>query len=247
MKDEKPKDNSEFNKALDRYIRDMSIPEEAKGDLTAEQYAAKLQEEERIADQLAAERRAAMLEEERTHAHQQSIPPPPPLPAIPPSDYGLSHLKGAFPGLPKVMTGPRNIYVCGFLFDSQYDFVALVKKSKPDWQVGLLNGIGGKMEPMDRDTKETMEREFHEETQVIFTKWVPFLTLHVPEIEVQFFTGRADKRYRLVGLEDEPVGWYQTNPTFRPAAVPNLQWLIPMAMMKLQRPDWKEESILITQ
>jgi len=199
-----------------------------------------------------AKQHAVKLEEGRLHAFQNR---PPPLGPMRPSDYGMSHLKrspfphnmgGVDSRLPAFAELPK-VYVCGFLFDSRFDFVALVKKAKPEWQRGMLNGIGGLVEPMDRDANEAMEREFHEETQLVFTKWVPFLILHVPEIEVQFFTGHADRRYTLVGSEEEPVGWYQTNATYRPNTLPNLQWLIPMAMLKLQRPDWNEQSILITQ
>jgi 8-oxo-dGTP pyrophosphatase MutT (NUDIX family) len=165
-----------------------------------------------------------------------------------PSGMGTQMQEGNPPAkeLPHVVTGKRTEYVCGFLFDRNFDFVALVKKSKPAWQVGLLNGIGGKVEPLDRDHNEAMEREFNEETGVVFTKWIPFLTLHVQGIDVQFFCGHAEKRMALKGIDDEPVGWYQTDATFMPPTIPNLTWLIPMAMLKLQRPDWSEKSILVT-
>jgi 8-oxo-dGTP diphosphatase len=37
-------------------------------------------------------------------------------------------------------------YVCGFMFDQSRMRVLLIRKQKPDWQRGLLNGIGGKIE-----------------------------------------------------------------------------------------------------
>jgi hypothetical protein len=44
-------------------------------------------------------------------------------------------------------------YVAGFLFDSALHNVLLIEKQKPEWQVGMLNAIGGKIEgdelPMD--------------------------------------------------------------------------------------------------
>jgi 8-oxo-dGTP diphosphatase len=148
---------------------------------------------------------------------------------------------------PHVVTGPVVRYVCGFLFDSRFDHVALVKKAKPDWQVGLLNGIGGKVELNDITENAAMARDFEEETQCIYLPtWEHFLTLNTPGIEVAFFAAHADKRWALHGLEDEPVGWYQVDPTFRPSCIPNLSWLIPMAKLKLQRPDWKEQSTLTT-
>lgn len=39
-------------------------------------------------------------------------------------------------------------YVLGFMFSTEDrgQKVALIKKLKPKWQAGLLNGIGGKIE-----------------------------------------------------------------------------------------------------
>jgi len=45
-------------------------------------------------------------------------------------------------------------------------YVALIKKSKPDWQAGRWNGIGGKVEPTDASDAAAMAREFEEETGV---------------------------------------------------------------------------------
>lgn len=42
----------------------------------------------------------------------------------------------------------HTIYVAGFLFGPmpRHNYVALIRKNKPDWQKGKLNGIGGKVE-----------------------------------------------------------------------------------------------------
>ena len=54
-------------------------------------------------------------------------------------------------------------YVTGFLFSKDASHVVLIKKINPQWQNGLFNGVGGKIE-----TNETsiaaMVREFFEET-----------------------------------------------------------------------------------
>ena len=53
-------------------------------------------------------------------------------------------------------------YVVGFLFSPSMLEVALIRKNKPEWQRGSLNGIGGKVE--DEETPEqAMRREFSEE------------------------------------------------------------------------------------
>jgi len=39
--------------------------------------------------------------------------------------------------------------VAGFLLSEDRGQVALVEKIKPEWQRGLLNGMGGEIEPSD--------------------------------------------------------------------------------------------------
>jgi len=59
-------------------------------------------------------------------------------------------------------------YVVGFAFDSQGWF-ALIEKNRPDWQKGLWNGIGGKIEG-DESPADAMSREFHEEAGQLIPK-----------------------------------------------------------------------------
>lgn len=54
-------------------------------------------------------------------------------------------------------------YVCGFMFQSHFGTVVLIRKNKPEWQKGKLNGVGGKIEPGEQPI-QAMVREFEEET-----------------------------------------------------------------------------------
>lgn len=54
-------------------------------------------------------------------------------------------------------------YVVGFMFSEDGNQVALIRKQKPAWQKGRLNGIGGKLEPGEIPGA-AMIREFKEET-----------------------------------------------------------------------------------
>ena len=67
-------------------------------------------------------------------------------------------------------------YVLGFMTDDS-DNVLLIKKTKPEWQNGFLNGIGGKIELVNVSMFENYEwpedamvREFKEETGIETTK-----------------------------------------------------------------------------
>ena len=59
-------------------------------------------------------------------------------------------------------------YVLGLLFRGCYSGVVLIEKTKPQWQAGLLNGIGGKVEPGE-SAFDAATRELREELDVSVT------------------------------------------------------------------------------
>jgi 8-oxo-dGTP pyrophosphatase MutT (NUDIX family) len=82
-------------------------------------------------------------------------------------------------------------YVLGFAFTPDGS-VALIRKIKPEWQAGKLNGVGGKIEDWDPSDVHAMTREFQEETGV-------FLEPHLwREVGVVNFGGHRP---------DEPPGY----------------------------------------
>lgn len=56
-------------------------------------------------------------------------------------------------------------YVVGLRFDEAEQQVVLIRKNRPEWQRGKLNGVGGKVEQGETDP-EAMVREFEEETSL---------------------------------------------------------------------------------
>lgn len=137
---------------------------------------------------------------------------------------------------------PRNLMTCGFMF--YQNEVVLVTKAgrRVKWQAGLLNGVGGGVEAVDQNLYETQVREFNEETGVTthHADWEPFCYLtHGNDWGVMMFKHRAICRYNLVAdaASGEPVDWYSATHLlgrqFASAGkvfVPNLAWLLPMAM-----------------
>lgn len=90
-------------------------------------------------------------------------------------------------------------YVCGFLVYGHS--VALMRKNRPQWQVGKLNGIGGKIE--DGETAaEAMRREFQEETGQDGFEWRETVKLSGVGFEVIFFVAFTDLS-RLLDLPNE--------------------------------------------
>jgi 8-oxo-dGTP diphosphatase len=81
-------------------------------------------------------------------------------------------------------------YVVGFMFNDDKSKICLIKKNRPEWQKGLLNGIGGHIE-LGESSLDSMIREFYEETGVAthIMAWCHVCTLRFPYAEVEFFAG----------------------------------------------------------
>lgn len=119
-------------------------------------------------------------------------------------------------------------YVAGFMFSEDKKKVALIIKNRPQWQKGLMNGIGGHVETGEKPY-DAMVREFEEETGVRHSDWNHFCTLQGPFGKVHFYKA-IGVLGRLKTLTDETVcvckAWRLNG------VVPNLNWLIPMALSK---------------
>lgn len=125
-------------------------------------------------------------------------------------------------------------YVGGFLFYKKE--VALVLKSKPDWQRGLLNAVGGKIETEQGETEiQAMVREFHKETQLFTLEidWFHRLTLTAQDQSwrVYFFAANWHERAILKGTKQEPINWYNYDP-LPSNVIPNLRTFIPLCLDK---------------
>jgi 8-oxo-dGTP diphosphatase len=121
-------------------------------------------------------------------------------------------------------------YVAGFLFRNQGREVALIRKNKPDWQKGKLNGIGGKIEAGESPLI-AMHREFQEETGADVFDWRPVACLEfLGNGRVYFFAAEGD--FSLKSTTDEIVGWYPVKLVLQMSLdpLPNLSWLLPLAL-----------------
>lgn len=121
-------------------------------------------------------------------------------------------------------------YVAGFYFSECEKRVALIRKLRPQWQRGKLNGIGGKVEPGE-DVYVAMTREFEEETGVRVEGWRLFCTATLEEDRLYFFTARGDFD-ALRSAEDEEVVVVAVDDIPKLDTIPNLRWLAPLALDK---------------
>lgn len=123
-------------------------------------------------------------------------------------------------------------YVCGFLFSPDYKQVALIKKNRPEWQAGMFNGIGGKIEEGET-ALEAMAREFREETSLYTSAWEQFCCISGEDWKMWCFKVTTSYYSTLYSVTDETIHFFDTNnlpdhPEYK--VIDNLKWLIPMAM-----------------
>lgn len=120
-------------------------------------------------------------------------------------------------------------YVAGLLFNPERTKVVLVKKNRPEWQAGLLNGVGGKVEP-NESLLGAMIREFREETGLEITRWRKgFKLVREEAYVVQFYTAFSEDFEKVRTMESEEIGIYDVSP-LPTNLIPNLNWIIPLLL-----------------
>lgn len=130
-------------------------------------------------------------------------------------------------------------YVAGFVVCREAGRMALIRKARPAWQRGKLNGIGGHVEEQDKSTLAAMRREFAEETGGSEQwDWRHFLLLEGADWMVYFFVALVDEAFLLSlrGTIDEALEVHDIGNVLSEGfdIIPNLRWIIPMALDKDQ-------------
>lgn len=125
-------------------------------------------------------------------------------------------------------------YVVGFLYSKDRDKVILIRKNRPEWQAGKLNGVGGKIEGHETPI-DAMNREFKEEAGLIIKSWKEFCILKGDWGSVYCFKAFEDHHsYQdkeiVISCTDEPISVYRVTSIYYEETVPNLEWLIPMSL-----------------
>lgn len=119
-------------------------------------------------------------------------------------------------------------YVLGFCFNLDYTEVALIKKTKPDWQKGKYNGIGGKVEFLENRVL-AMWREFYEETGYNANNWFEYAILNGVDYKVYCYFGAGDLS-KLKTTTDEEVRIFKLSEIKNnPLLLKNMDWLIELA------------------
>lgn len=133
---------------------------------------------------------------------------------------------------------PMQHFTLGFVFDQSLEHVLLMHKTKPEWQAGRVNGLGGKVEEGE-ESRACIAREIKEEADLSTAEedWV--------HVGIMRGTGWQVDVYGLVyqgamtdarSLEAECVEWFPVD-TLPQNHIPNLAWIVPFVKNMLQKAD----------
>ena len=122
-------------------------------------------------------------------------------------------------------------YALGFLHDDKR--VVMIRKNRPDWQAGKLNGVGGHVEPGE-NAYQAMVREFKEETGVDVPLWDHFLTLRGKRSLISCYATYDTENYikQVKTLTDEKVVVVNLKKFNYDRAVPNVSWILPLMQQR---------------
>lgn len=124
-------------------------------------------------------------------------------------------------------------YVLAFMINATKNQILLIKKKRPAFQAGKMNGIGGKIEG-DETPVDAIIREVEEETGLKTTEyeWANFGEMRLPDGgKVHLFKTFRDDLENALSMTDEEVVVMDIDYNFlKPLVMPNLIWLIDVAM-----------------
>lgn len=125
---------------------------------------------------------------------------------------------------------PHFVYVLALLFTPDRRQVALIHKSRPAWQAGRINALGGKIAPGESATAAA-RREVREEAGVDVPEeaWREFLIWHDPVYRMHALSAFHEAAGRVHTAEDQEV-FLAAVDDLPPAIIDNLRWLIPLAL-----------------
>jgi 8-oxo-dGTP diphosphatase len=119
-------------------------------------------------------------------------------------------------------------YVLALLFTADARQVVLVRKSRPAWQAGRVNALGGKLH-QDEGVTDAARREVREEAGIEVDGWEEFLVWHDAEYRLRAVRAFDDVARLARTAEDQDVFLARVD-ALPPNVIDNLRWIIPLAL-----------------
>jgi 8-oxo-dGTP diphosphatase len=129
-----------------------------------------------------------------------------------------------------ISTPREKLYVLGIIIEPKTRRVALLRKKRPLWQQGLLNGIGGHIESGELPS-EAMARECQEEVGLTLD-WKKIGHFKTVLWEMWIFSASIGNITKVKGQEDEEIEYCEID-ALPSDVIPNLRFLVPFALYNI--------------
>ena len=126
------------------------------------------------------------------------------------------------------MTAPHFIYVLALLFSPDRRRVVLMRKTRPTWQAGRINALGGKVAAGETPA-DAARREVREEAGIEVRAWEEFLVWEDPVYRMHALRAFDAEALKARTAEDQEVFLAEVA-RLPPNVIDNLRWLIPLAL-----------------
>jgi len=123
---------------------------------------------------------------------------------------------------------PHFQYVLALLFTADRRRVVLMHKSRPAWQAGRVNALGGKLHAGE-SALDAARREVREEGGVDVASWEEFLVWDDPVYRMHAVRAFDDAALQAYSAEDQAV-FVADVAALPPNLIDNLRWLVPLAL-----------------
>ena len=123
---------------------------------------------------------------------------------------------------------PHFVYVLALLFTEGRDRVVLMRKTRPAWQAGKVNALGGKLLPGE-GAGDAARREVLEEAGVDVAEWEEFLVWEDPVYRMHAVRAFDARAVEARTAEDQEVFLAEVA-ALPPNIIDNLRWLVPLAL-----------------
>lgn len=136
-------------------------------------------------------------------------------------------------------------FTVGFMFDENLENVLLIHKNRPEWQMGKINGLGGKFEEGE-ESLDCIAREIKEESGLDTDKdkWVFIGNMYNDKLLLDIYAYVHSGLDSKKSLTDEELEIFPVNKLPK-NIISNLSWLIPMAIDKVKNGEFEPFKIKV--